>query len=217
MSSLLVSEVFPPVHGGSGRWFWEIYRRLPRAQYAIAAGEDPRQAEFDRTHNLRIARLPLKQASWGLRNWRGLMGYLATFRALRQLMMSEDVRALHCGRCLPEGFAAWMLRCWTGVPYIVYVHGEDATTAATSRELSWMVRRVCGVDAAMPPLSASVAWACGSRSMTSTRCCMTARAPARFTAVVVLPHPPFWFMTAMTCRIRFFRKACCATSPSAAR
>ena len=144
MTRLLVSEVFPPVHGGSGRWFWEIYRRLPRDQYAIAAGEHPRQAEFDCTHDLRVTRLHLKQSAWGLRNWRGLMGYLATFRSLRQLLISENVRAIHCGRCLPEGFAAWMLSCWTGIPYLVFVHGEDATTAATSRELSWMVGRVFG-------------------------------------------------------------------------
>ena len=29
MSVLLLSEIFPPQKGGSGRWFWEIYRRLP--------------------------------------------------------------------------------------------------------------------------------------------------------------------------------------------
>jgi phosphatidylinositol alpha-1,6-mannosyltransferase len=28
--SLLLTEVFPPQVGGSGRWFWELYRRLPR-------------------------------------------------------------------------------------------------------------------------------------------------------------------------------------------
>src|SRR5260370_114022 len=59
-------------------------------------------------------------------------------------MWLEDVRMLPCGRCLPEGFTAWLLSWWTGVPYAVYVHGEDVTTAATSRELSWMVRRVLG-------------------------------------------------------------------------
>src|SRR5436190_1551916 len=40
--------------GGSGRWFWEIYRRLPREQVLIAAGENPRQDAFDRTHDLRV-------------------------------------------------------------------------------------------------------------------------------------------------------------------
>ena len=36
-TTLLVSEIFPPVHGGSGRWFWEIYRRLPRESYLIVS------------------------------------------------------------------------------------------------------------------------------------------------------------------------------------
>ena len=47
MTTLLVSDIFPPKTGGSGRWFWEIYRRLPRESYLIAAGEDPRQDAFD--------------------------------------------------------------------------------------------------------------------------------------------------------------------------
>ena len=144
MTTLLVSEIFPPVHGGSGRWFWEIYRRLPRRQYVIAAGEHPRQAEFDRSHDLRLHRLPLAQRAWGLKSRAGLSGYLASARRLRRLLFDEDVRMIHCGRCLPEGFTAWLLSWWTGVPYAVYVHGEDVTTAATSRELSWMVRRVLG-------------------------------------------------------------------------
>jgi len=46
-----------------------------------------------------------------------------------QLILAEDVRAIHCGRCLPEGFLAYLLNRWTGTPYLVYVHGEDVTTA----------------------------------------------------------------------------------------
>ena len=40
--------------------------------------------------------------------------------------------------------------------------------------------------------SAVEALPCGSRSMTSTRSPPRASAVARFTAVVVLPTPPFW-------------------------
>ena len=36
MKTLLFSENFPPQTGGSGRWFWEIYSRLPRDQFMIA-------------------------------------------------------------------------------------------------------------------------------------------------------------------------------------
>src|SRR5947208_9707704 len=141
-TTLLVSEIFPPVHGGSGRWFWEIYRRLPREDYLIAAGEHPRQEEFDRTHDLRVVRLPLAMPMWGLRSWTGLRGYLGSARRLRRLMWLEDVRMVHCGRALPAGFTVWLLGWWTGIPYACFVHGEDVTTAATSRELSWMVKRV---------------------------------------------------------------------------
>ena len=51
LATLLVSGIFPPKTGGSGRWFWEIYSRLPRQNFLIAAGEDPRQEEFDRSHD----------------------------------------------------------------------------------------------------------------------------------------------------------------------
>ena len=43
-----------------------------------------------------------------------------------------------------------------------------------------------------------VALPCGSRSISSTRRRVAASEAARFTAVVVLPTPPFWFATAMT-------------------
>src|SRR5262249_35045880 len=143
--ALLVSEMFPPVHGGSGRWFWEVYRRLPREDYVLAAGEHPRQDEFDRTHDLRVVRLPLAMRAWGLRSWAGLTGYLGTARRLRRLMWLENVRMVHCGRGLPEGFLAWMLRWWTGIPYACFVHGGGGTTARHRPGASWVGGRVgCG-------------------------------------------------------------------------
>ena len=43
-----------------------------------------------------------------------------------------------------------------------------------------------------------MAFPCGSRSTTSTLKSASASAAPRFTVVVVLPTPPFWFATAMT-------------------
>jgi hypothetical protein len=50
-----------------------------------------------------------------------------------------------------------------------------------------------------------VALPCGSRSTSSTRLGVRASAAARFTAVVVLPTPPFWLAMAM---MRAMRRAC---------
>jgi phosphatidylinositol alpha-1,6-mannosyltransferase len=141
LNTLLVSDIFPPKTGGSGRWFWEIYRRLPRDSYAVAAGEDPRQEEFDRTHDLRVARLPLALRAWGIMNVEGLRGYARAVHRLRRQMAAERIDMVHCARCLPEGVMALALKLWTGTPYACYVHGEDVGTARDSREHRWLAER----------------------------------------------------------------------------
>jgi len=142
--ALLVSEIFPPRTGGSGRWFWEIYERMPRNEVVIAAGEHPKQAEIDLATNLCLRRVPLTMPQWGVRSLKGLCGYWRGFRALRRLILSEGIQVVHAGRTLPEGLMARMLKVWCGIPYICYVHGEEVNTASTSRELTWLTRRVLG-------------------------------------------------------------------------
>src|SRR3954447_26726908 len=91
MLSLLLSDNFPPKTGGSGRWFWEIYRRLPRDQFVVAAGEDAGQLEFDANHDLAIHRLPLVPRAWGLRSGKGLVDYWKAVRALHRIVRAEGV------------------------------------------------------------------------------------------------------------------------------
>jgi phosphatidyl-myo-inositol dimannoside synthase len=141
-ATLLLSEVFPPKTGGSGRWFWEIYRRMPRDGIVIAAGEDPRQDAFDATHRLRVERTPLSLPHWGIRSIRGLRGYARALAAVRRLARRNNVGRIDCGRILPEGWVAWMYKKWHRVPYVVYVHGEEMNYGIASRELGWMMRRV---------------------------------------------------------------------------
>jgi phosphatidylinositol alpha-1,6-mannosyltransferase len=142
VTELLVSEVFPPRTGGSGRWFWEIYRRLPREGFLIAAGETPGQEDFDAGHDLNIRRMPLSLPSWGILNWSAFRGYWRAIGRLRDTLRSNRVRRLHCGRCLPEGLMGLALRVWQGTPYICYVHGEEMNCAAGSRELRLLAQRV---------------------------------------------------------------------------
>jgi phosphatidylinositol alpha-1,6-mannosyltransferase len=139
MSHLLLSEIFPPKTGGSGRWFWEVYRRLPRRDYVIAAGRDPRQEAFDRTHDLRLYRVPLTMKAWGVHSFKGLAGYWRALRALRSVIRAERGEPLHCARCLPEGLMARVLRARSGIPY---VHGEEVNYATASRELRYLAQWV---------------------------------------------------------------------------
>ncbi len=140
--TLLLSEIFPPKIGGSGRWFWEIYRRLSRETYIIAAGQDVQQDEFDQTHDLRLTRVPLTLGAWGICSWRGFRGYGKAYRAVRRIVKRENIDRLHCGRVLPEGWIARRLNRRYGLPYVCYVHGEEMSYGKASREMRWMMRRV---------------------------------------------------------------------------
>ncbi|HEV8062894.1 MAG TPA: glycosyltransferase family 4 protein [Gemmataceae bacterium] len=150
MSTLLISETFPPKTGGSGRWFWEIYRRQPIDQYIIAAGLDPHQQAFDLTQELRVTRMPLGFSDLGMFSLRGWKGYWAALRGLLQLVREHNVDQVHAGRCLPEGWLAWLLKQRHGTPYICYVHGEEVKLPGSgeshgvmsSRQLRWITRNV---------------------------------------------------------------------------
>ena len=81
-------------------------------------------------------------SEWGIRSLGGLRQYWSLFQRIRKLARRERVTAIHCGRCLPEGWIALMLKKLCGIPYVCFVHGEDVESASTSRELSWMVHRI---------------------------------------------------------------------------
>jgi len=140
--TLLISEIFPPTNGGSGRWFWELYSRLPKNEYLIAAGYSGETDAFDKTHDLSIHRLHLSSTSWGIKSITGLKFYWRAFRQVVRLVKQHEITTIHCGRCIPEGFIGLILNLLFNLPYVCFIHGEDIEAAATSRELSWIVKRV---------------------------------------------------------------------------
>ncbi len=142
MTSLLISEIFPPKTGGSGRWFWEVYRRLPRDQFVIAAGEDAGQAEFDRGHDLRLIRLHLTFRSWGLLGWQALKDQWRLLRKIRAIIHHYGIDTLHCGNCLPSGLPALALNYLYQIPYLCFIHGEELSVVQHSRELTWWMRQI---------------------------------------------------------------------------
>jgi phosphatidylinositol alpha-1,6-mannosyltransferase len=142
MRVLLLSQVFPPQTGGSGRWFWEIYRRLPREAVGVVAGEQPGAAEFDATHDVAVERRMLSFPSLGLASFGGLRRYLSLALRLRRRILDERIDMVHCGCTWPEGVAAWLAKMMTGTPFLLYVHGEELSFP--SRELAWLRRRVFG-------------------------------------------------------------------------
>lgn len=142
MKTLLITENFPPKAGGSGRWFWELYSRLPVEQFQVLAGQDSQAVEFDEKASMVINRDELTSVEWGLASVIGFKFYVRQFFRIRRLIKTEKITELHCGRVLPEGVIAWLLNLFTGIPYVCYVHGEDLETAKSSREQHMMCGQV---------------------------------------------------------------------------
>lgn len=139
---LLFSEIFPPVHGGSGRWFSEIYSRFPEGSVVFLAGAHEKANEYDAGSVHKVYRENLSSSEWGVNSWTGLKFYWRQWRYLRKLVSREGITTVHCGRVLPEGLVALLLKLTSGIPYYCYVHGEDVEAAITSRELTWLTRRI---------------------------------------------------------------------------
>jgi phosphatidyl-myo-inositol dimannoside synthase len=140
--TLLLTEIFPPTIGGSSRLFWEVVSRLPPEQYLIAAADVPGAAEFDRTHGHTVFRLPMAIDDRGLRRPASLKYYLRTAWRVKRLVKRHGVQLLICGRNLPEGFVGYLVNVLCGVPFAFFNHGEDIGVSRTSREMTWMTRRV---------------------------------------------------------------------------
>ncbi|MGC4081736.1 MAG: glycosyltransferase family 4 protein [Vicinamibacterales bacterium] len=142
MKILVLAQVLPPRRGGSGRWIWELYRRLPGMDVTLVAGACDGDRAFDGTTPVRINRLPLDFASWGLLSPAGSLQYARTFARLRAMVSSDRPDQVHCAKALPEGLLGFAMHQMCGVPYICYAHGEELRLASTSRELRWLTHRV---------------------------------------------------------------------------
>jgi phosphatidylinositol alpha-1,6-mannosyltransferase len=142
MTVLVLAEVFPPAQGGSGRWLWELYRRLSDVNVHVVAGHAAEATAFDKTARLPIVRIPLSFRSWGLCNPRGVFEYLRALARLVPLVTRTRPESIHCGKCLPEGLLAAAIEVFTGIPFYCFAHGEELTLAAGSRELTGLTRFV---------------------------------------------------------------------------
>lgn len=134
--------MFPPRIGGSGRWFWELYRRCPVNSTVVLAGVVEGQERFDARQPLQILRAQLTFPTWGILDSDSRLLYWQAIKQVTRIVNEHKIESIHAGKCLPEGLIALALRCLLGIPYICYVHGEELSVAASSRELRIWTRLV---------------------------------------------------------------------------
>jgi phosphatidyl-myo-inositol dimannoside synthase len=140
---LLLSEIFPPIHGGSGRWFYEVYRRLDPGNFLMVVQESRQDtSEIDSHYPHPILRENLHVDRRILSNWTSIRRYQKISSRLRNIVRQHQVSAIHAGRPLHEGLVARWMNIRYGIPYLCFIHGEDINVATTSRELKILTHSV---------------------------------------------------------------------------
>lgn len=161
---LLVSVLYPPAIGGSAVLMQGIYSRIADVPVTILTDDHLPADSLDIDGSARVIRRRIATpSSLGIVAPRAMAGQVRllgvlrqTRRALARGMKLADPQGggsvgpiVHCARALPEGLAALLWRFAGGPPYVCWAHGEDVTCASSSRELSFLARRVYGGAAAI--------------------------------------------------------------------
>jgi phosphatidylinositol alpha-1,6-mannosyltransferase len=114
MPSLLVTNDFPPKHGGIQSYLYELWRRLPPAETTVFTTAFPGAAEWDAQQRFRIERSRHNVL-------------LPTRQLVRDIdALAREVRAdvIFVDPMLPLGLVGPRL---TAAPYVVVAHGSEIT------------------------------------------------------------------------------------------
>jgi phosphatidylinositol alpha-1,6-mannosyltransferase len=142
---LLVTNNFPPVRGGSAVVYGSLARFAGGRVIAVA----PRRSyadglpligwrEHDRCAPYRVVRLPLLRTLLDPtpNGWQRLVRLFADTAIrvrlaamLLSLIVAEGTRAVCIGELVASGWIVTLLRWVPGVRVVIYVHGEEITTA----------------------------------------------------------------------------------------
>lgn len=127
MRHALLSEVWPPEIGGSAQLFDNLYGRHfhPGDAVHIVAGGGDRHPELDASYPMPVTRFANERVPW-LKPESAKM-YAAMLAATLRVCVRERIEVLHCGRVIPEGLVGLAVHRALGIPYTVWVHGEDVS------------------------------------------------------------------------------------------
>jgi phosphatidylinositol alpha-1,6-mannosyltransferase len=130
MSILLLTDSFSPHAGGSREYYYNLFSQLVAlggAKVAILTKKVPGWKSFDKKHSSTFFRIrrrfkPLKSLKYDELP-KGIFPFLqAICRIVR-----DSPRIIHAGDLYPPGLIAWVINRLTGIPYVIYSHGEEIT------------------------------------------------------------------------------------------
>src|SRR5271154_3409405 len=114
MTSLLVTNDFPPKHGGIQSYLYELWRRLPPSDTTVLTTSFPDAARWDAQQDFRIVRVRQQV----------LLPTPAVIRRIDALAREVAADVIFLDPMLPIGLAGPKLEA---APYVVVAHGGEIT------------------------------------------------------------------------------------------
>jgi len=127
MRHAVLSEPWFPGIGGSIQLFDALYgRHFPACDSVhIIAGGGDRHGDLDARYPRPITRFDDARYPWMRPESAAL--YARMTAATLAVVRREGIGFLHCGRVIPEGLVGLAIHRMTGLPFAVWVHGEDVS------------------------------------------------------------------------------------------
>lgn len=129
MPSLLVTNDFPPKHGGIQSYLYELWRRLPPADTTVLTTPFPGAAAWDAQQEFRIERT----------RERVLLPTRSTVRRIDALAREVGADVIFLDPMLPLGLVGPRLRA---APYVIVAHGGEVTGYSRTPGSRQLARRV---------------------------------------------------------------------------
>jgi phosphatidyl-myo-inositol dimannoside synthase len=137
--TLVLSEHFLPLCGGSITWLLQTYGKYSPGEVVVVAGEYGDTMLVDQRLPFKVERIRMSMSDWDPTRPGSLSRYFDMFLRVRKILRRHQLSQIHCIKVLPEGLVAWCMRRFAGVPYLLYAHGEEIQMRLTSRMLGWLI------------------------------------------------------------------------------
>lgn len=132
MKMLWITDDFLPHLGGSRLLYYHTIKCFEPGETTVLTRRRPGWREFDKSEPISIKRGFFKRLSiHPLINDFPIYAEMAARAAYLTLRLRPDV--IVCGEVLPTGLVGRALSLISGVPYVVYIHGEDVNVLKNLR------------------------------------------------------------------------------------
>lgn len=130
MSSLLITNDYPPITSGISTLFYNIWKHLPTDETMVLAPRTEKANLFDAKEKIRVFRYPSILSD---HSWIKLINLLMLIPIAVFLILLKRIDKVHCGQILIPGITGLLLKKVFNISYYLWCYGGETTSVYRSK------------------------------------------------------------------------------------